>query len=102
MSEEYCYKYMVDQCGRTWPPTRFEDICSDVNDFCQSCFDYKLLEFVIDKCSCSTALKNDIQEYSKEIGEFKCRVTVSKYYSNSELCGPPVHNRNYQYYFTFA
>ena len=77
MSEEYCHKYVFDLCDRTWPPTRFEDISSDVNDFCESCFDYKLLEFVIDNCNCSTALKNDVQEYSKEIGEFKCCVTVS-------------------------
>ena len=79
MSEEYCHKYVFDHCGRTWPPTRFEDICSDVNDFCHSCFDYRLLEFVVDKCNCSTALKNDIEEYSKEIGEFKCCVTVSNF-----------------------
>ena len=78
MSEECCHKYVYDHCDRTWPPTRFEDICNDVNDFCQSCFDYRLLEFVIENCNCSASLQNDIQEYSKEIGEFKCCVTVSK------------------------
>ena len=70
---------MFDQCGGTWPPTRFEDLCNDVNDFCQSFFDYKLLEFVIEQCNCSRALKNDIHKYTKEIGEFKCFVTVSNF-----------------------
>ena len=58
-------------CGYRWPPTNFQDLFEDVNEFCQICFDYKLLEFVICNTSCTGDLKNAIEQYSNKVIGFK-------------------------------
>ena len=75
--EEYYHRYVPDQHGCSWPPKSFEDLHgNDLNDFCQSCFDYKLLKFVVRNGNCSRALKRDVEQFSADVNEIKRNVTI--------------------------
>ena len=66
-------------CGYCWPPTKFEELFKDVNNFCQIFFDYKLLEFVILNTSCTRDLKNDIEQYSNNVVDFRKHTSISTF-----------------------
>ena len=66
-------------CGHRWPPNKFEELFDDINHFCQICFDYKLLEFVIQNTSCTRDLKNDIEQYSNKVVDLKKHTSISTF-----------------------
>ena len=52
-----------------------EELFEDIGNYCGNFLEYELLQSVIMSNNCHTALKNEMEEYSREIRSFKYRTS---------------------------
>ena len=70
------HKYVHDLCGR--PPSNFDELFDDLDSYRWNCYEYELLEAIIKRNNCSTALRKDMERYAHDVREFKRHTAVSK------------------------
>ena len=69
-------KYVLSLRGR--PPKTFDELFNDLNSYRWNYFEYGLLEAIIMRNNCSTALRRDMERYVYDVQKFKRHTTVSK------------------------
>ena len=76
LSEKDFHKYVTALRHR--PPNNFDELFDDLNSYRWNCFEYELLEAVIKRNNCSTALRKEIEDYAEDIKKFKRYTSLSK------------------------
>lgn len=54
-----------------------EELFAYLNKYCWNCFEYELLEFVVNAMNCSIILTNRMNDYGREVKIFKDKTTIS-------------------------
>ena len=76
LSAKDFHEYVHALRGR--PPSNFDELFDDLKSYRWNCFEYELLEAVIRRNNCSTALRRDMERYAHDVREFQQHTTVSK------------------------
>ena len=69
-------RYIRDVCHTT--PTDFDDLFDHLNSYRWNCFEYELLEAIIKRNKCSSALQKGMEQHAQEIKKFKQHTPISK------------------------
>ena len=57
-----------------------EELFEDVREYCGSCFEYTLLQQIINSNNCRASLKNDMERYGRDIEHFKQNTTALAFF----------------------
>ena len=57
-----------------------EELFEDVREYCGSCFEYTLLQQIINSSNCRASLKNDMERYGRDIEHFKQNTTALAFF----------------------
>ena len=73
------YSKFVMRLSRPSPrkPKTLEELFAYLNKYCWNCFEYELLEFVVNAMNCSIILTNRMNDYGREVKRFKDKTTIS-------------------------
>ena len=76
--EKDYHKYVQLKRGRM-QNISLDELFEDVKEYCWNCFEYELLQHIINSNNCRPSLKNDMEEYGKDIEHFKWNTTASNF-----------------------
>lgn len=70
-------KYIHSKRGRG--QYNLDELFEDVSEFCQNCFEYELLQCIINSSNCRASLKNSIELYGRDVEHFKQQTIAVQY-----------------------
>ena len=70
-------KYVSSKRGRA--QHNLEELFEDVREYCWNCFEYELLQHIINSSNCRMSLKNAMEEYGMDVEHFKQNTTASNF-----------------------
>ena len=70
------HKYVLDL--RDGPPSNLDELFDDLNSYRSNSLEYDLLHEVIRRNGCSAALRKKMEQFARDVKEFKRHTTLSK------------------------
>lgn len=70
------HRYVLSLRGRQ--PSNFDELFDDLNSYRWNCFEYRLLEAVIKRNNCSTALRREMEQYAEDVNGFQRHTPIVK------------------------
>ena len=80
--EKDYYRFVKSKRGGK--QSSIEEFFDDISDYCWNCFEYELLQFVILSNNCHTALKNEIEEYGRDVQHFQYCTSASAFIQHGQ------------------